>query len=208
MTQNKKGLLIIFSGPSGSGKGTIMKSLLSSREDTVLSVSMTTRAPRPGEIDGYHYHFVTREEFEKTIQEDGFLEYAEYNGNFYGTPEAPIRRLLNEGKNVMLEIEVQGAEKVMDHRSDVVSIFITIPSFEELERRLRGRGTESEEVIRGRMKTSQYELSRAFRYQYIVLNDEVEKAVGRINTIIDAESMRYSRMENTILEVLKDVSTQ
>ena len=116
--------------------------------------------------------------------------------------------LLNEGKNVMLEIEVQGAEKVMDHRSDVVSIFITTPSYEELERRLRGRGTEPEEVIQKRMKTSQYELSRAFRYQYIVLNDEVEKAVGRINTIIDAESMRYSRMENTILEVLKDVSTQ
>ena len=208
MSQNKKGLLIIFSGPSGSGKGTIMKSLLASRDDTVLSVSMTTRAPRPGEIDGYHYHFVTHAEFQKTIEEDGFLEYAEYNGNFYGTPEAPIRRLLNEGKNVMLEIEVQGAEKVMDHRSDVVSIFITIPSFEELERRLRGRGTEPEEVIQGRMKTSQYELSRAFRYQYIVLNDEVEKAVDRITTIIDAEHMRYSRMENTILEVLKDVSTQ
>lgn len=208
MSQNKRGLLVIFSGPSGSGKGTIMKSLLAGRDDTVLSVSMTTRAPRPGEIDGYHYHFVSREEFQKTIDEDGFLEYAEYNGNFYGTPEAPIRRLLNEGKNVMLEIEVQGAEKVMDHRSDVVSIFITIPSFEELERRLRGRGTEPEEVIRRRMKTSQYELSRAFRYQYIVLNDEVEKAVARINTIIDAEAMRYSRMENTILEVLKDVSTQ
>ena len=208
MSQNKKGLLVIFSGPSGSGKGTIMKSLLARREDTVLSVSMTTRAPRPGEIDGYHYHFVTREEFQKTIEEDGFLEYAEYNGNFYGTPEAPIRRLLNEGKNVMLEIEVQGAEKVMDHRSDVVSIFITTPSYAELERRLRGRGTEPEEVIQGRMKTSQYELSRAFRYQYIVLNDEVEKAVDRIDTIIDAEHMRYSRMENTILEVLKDVSTQ
>ena len=207
MNSNKKGLLIIFSGPSGSGKGTIMKSLLASREDTVLSVSMTTRAPRPGEIDGYHYHFVTREEFQKTIEEDGFLEYAEYNGNFYGTPEAPIRRLLNEGKNVMLEIEVQGAEKVMDHRSDVVSIFITTPSYEELERRLRGRGTEPEEVIQKRMKTSQYELSRAFRYQYIVLNDEVEKAVDRITTIIDAEHMRYSRMENTILEVLKNVST-
>ena len=208
MNSNKKGLLIIFSGPSGSGKGTIMKSLLASREDTVLSVSMTTRAPRPGEIDGYHYHFVTRQEFQKTIEEDGFLEYAEYNGNFYGTPEAPIRRLLNEGKNVMLEIEVQGAEKVMDHRSDVVSIFITTPSYAELERRLRGRGTEPEEVIQKRMKTSQYELSRAFRYQYIVLNDEVEKAVERITTIIDAEHMRYSRMENTILEVLKDVSTQ
>ncbi len=208
MNKNKRGLLVIFSGPSGSGKGTIMKSLLAQREDTVLSVSMTTRAPRPGEIDGYHYHFVTREVFEQTIAEDGFLEYAEYNGNYYGTPETPIRRLLNEGKNVMLEIEVQGAEKVMDHRSDVVSIFITTPSYEELERRLRGRGTETEEAIRGRMKTSQYELSRAFRYQYIVLNDEVEKAVSRINTIIDAESMRYSRMENTIMEVLNDVSTQ
>ena len=208
MSKNKKGLLIIFSGPSGSGKGTIMKSLLASRDDTVLSVSMTTRAPRPGEIDGYHYHFVTHEVFQKTIEEDGFLEYAEYNGNFYGTPEAPIRRLLSEGKNVMLEIEVQGAEKVMDHRSDVVSIFITIPSYAELERRLRGRGTETEEVIQGRMKTSQYELSRAFRYQYVVLNDEVDKAVDRISTIIDAEHMRYSRMENTILEVLKDVSTQ
>ena len=208
MNKNKKGLLIIFSGPSGSGKGTIMKSLLASRDDTVLSVSMTTRAPRPGEIDGYHYHFVTHEEFQKTIEEDGFLEYAEYNGNFYGTPEAPIRCLLNEGKNVMLEIEVQGAEKVMDHRSDVVSIFITTPSYAELERRLRGRGTEPEEVIQGRMKTSQYELSRAFRYQYIVLNDEVESAVERITTIIDAEHMRYSRMENIILEVLKNVSTQ
>ena len=185
-----------------------MKSLLASRDDTVLSVSMTTRAPRPGEIDGYHYHFVTREEFMKTIEEDGFLEYAEYNGNFYGTPEAPIRRLLDEGKNVMLEIEVQGAEKVMDHRSDVVSIFITTPSYAELERRLRGRGTESEEVIQGRMRTSQYELSRSFRYQYVVLNDEVESAVERISTIIDAEHMRYSRMENIILEVLKDVSTQ
>ena len=208
MEKNKKGLLIIFSGPSGSGKGTIMKSLLAQREDTVLSVSMTTRAPRPGEIDGYHYHFVTREVFEKTIAEDGFLEYAEYNGNYYGTPEAPTRRLLNEGKNVMLEIEVQGAEKVMDHRSDVVSIFITTPSFEELERRLRGRATEPEGVIVKRLKTAQYELSRAFRYQYIVLNDEVEAATERISKIIDAENMRYSRMENTILEVLKDVSTQ
>lgn len=205
---SKKGLLIALSGPSGSGKGTIVKSLLSQRDDTVLSVSMTTRLPRPGEIDGVHYYFCTREEFEKVIQEDGFLEYAEYNGNYYGTPEAPIRRLLSEGKNVILEIEVQGAEKVMDHRSDLVSIFITIPSVEELERRLRGRGTETEEVIRGRLKTAQYELARAFRYQYVVLNDEVELATARINTIIDAESMRYSRMENTILEVLKDVSTQ
>ena len=208
MNTTPEGMLIVLSGPSGSGKGTIIKSLLSMREDTVLSISMTTRAPRPGEQDGVHYFFRTREKFEDTIRKDGFLEYAEYNGEYYGTPEAPIRRWLNEGKNVILEIEVQGAEKVMNHRSDLVSIFITIPSFEELERRLRDRATETEEKIRRRMATAQMELSRAFRYQYVVLNDEVEKAVARINTIIDAESMRYQRMENTILEVLNDVSTQ
>ena len=208
MNTTPEGMLIVLSGPSGSDKGTIIKSLLSMREDTVLSISMTTRAPRPGEQDGVHYFFRTREEFEDTIRKDGFLEYAEYNGEYYGTPEAPIRRWLNEGKNVILEIEVQGAEKVMNHRSDLVSIFITIPSFEELERRLRDRATETEEKIRRRMATAQMELSRAFRYQYVVLNDEVEKAVARINTIIDAESMRYQRMENTILEVLNDVSTQ
>lgn len=208
MSTNERGLLIILSGPSGSGKGTIVKQLLAQREDTVLSVSMTTRAPRPGEIDGYHYHFVTRREFEDTIAADGFLEYAEYNGHFYGTPEAPIRRLLNEGKNVILEIEVQGAEKVMDYRSDVISLFITPPSMEELESRLRGRATEPEEIIVKRLKTAQYELTRAFRYQYVVLNDEVETATQRINTIIDAENMRYPRMETLVLEVLKDVSTQ
>ncbi len=208
MSKSKHGLLIALSGPSGSGKGTIIKSLLAGREDTVLSVSMTTRKPRPGEMDGVHYHFRTREQFEQMIAEDGFLEYAEYNGNYYGTPEAPIRRWLDEGKNVILEIEVQGAEKVMDHRSDLISIFITIPSVEELERRLRGRGTETDDVIRGRMETARYELTRAFRYQYVVLNDEVDLATARINTIIDAESMRYSRMENTIMEVLDHVSTQ
>lgn len=208
MSTKREGMLIVLSGPSGSGKGTIIKSLLSMREDTVLSISMTTRAPRPGEQDGVHYFFRTREEFEDVIRKDGFLEYAEYNGEYYGTPEAPIRRWLNEGKNVILEIEVQGAEKVMNHRSDLVSVFITIPSFEELERRLRARATETEEKIRRRMATAQMELSRAFRYQYVVLNDEVERAVARINTIIEAESMRYNRMENTILEVLNDVSTQ
>ena len=208
MNTKREGMLIVLSGPSGSGKGTIIKSLLSMREDTVLSISMTTRAPRPGEQDGVHYFFRTREEFEDVIRKDGFLEYAEYNGEYYGTPEAPIRRWLNEGKNVILEIEVQGAEKVMNHRSDLVSVFITIPSFEELERRLRARATETEEKIRRRMATAQMELSRAFRYQYVVLNDEVERAVARINTIIEAESMRYNRMDNTILEVLNDVSTQ
>ena len=201
MSKNKEGMLIVLSGPSGSGKGTIIKSLLEQRGDTVLSISMTTRDPRFGEQEGVHYFFRTREEFEQTIANDGFLEYAEYNGNYYGTPVAPIQRWLYEGKNVILEIEVQGAEKVMDKRQDLVSIFLAVPSMEELERRLRGRGTETDEVINRRLAAAKQELTRVPRYQYVVLNDEVEQAVARINTIIDAENLRYSRSDNTLLEV-------
>ena len=204
---NRRGMLIVLSGPSGSGKGTIIKSLLQQREDTVLSISVTTRAPRPGEEDGVHYFFRTREDFEELIRRNALLEFAEYNGNYYGTPEEAITGWLNQGKNVLLEIEVQGAEKVMDFRSDLVSIFITIPSMAELERRLRDRGTETEDKIRGRMEVARRELTRAFRYDYVVVNDEVELAVKRINTIIDAEQMRYARMENYVLEVLEDVET-
>ncbi len=204
---NNRGMLIVLSGPSGSGKGTIIKSLLQKRDDTVLSISVTTRAPRPGEEEGVHYFFRTREEFEKMVEHRKLLEYAEYNGNYYGTPEEAIELWVSEGKNVILEIEVQGAEKVMDYRADLVSVFITIPSMDELERRLRERATETEEMIRGRMQVARRELTRAFRYDYVVLNDEVELAVERINTIIDAEKMRYSRMENTILEVLNNAET-
>lgn len=202
------GMLIVLSGPSGSGKGTIIKGLLSQRQDTVLSISVTTRQPRPGEEDGVHYFFRTREEFEDMIAQNSLLEYAEYNGNYYGTPEDAIKKWLQEGKNVLLEIEVQGAEQVMNHRSDLVSIFITIPSMAELERRLRERGTETEDKIQGRMKVAKRELTRAFRYDYVVLNDQVELAVQRINTIIDAEKMRYARMENTVLEVLQDAQSE
>ena len=201
---SNRGMLIILSGPSGSGKGTIIKRLLQERADTVLSISATTCAPRPGELDNVHYYFKTREAFEELISRSALLEYAEYNGNYYGTPEEPIKKWLDEGKNVILEIEVQGAEKVMDYRSDLVSIFITIPSMEELERRLRDRGTEAEDKIRGRLAVAKRELSRAFRYDYVVLNDEVDLAVQRIHTIIDAEKMRYSRMEKIVLEVLED----
>ena len=199
---NERGMLIVLSGPSGSGKGTIIKKLLQSRDDTVLSVSITTREPRPGEQEGVHYFFRSREEFEARIADNALLEFAEYNGNYYGTPEDAIKQWLAAGKNVLLEIEVQGAEQVMNHRSDLVSIFITIPSMAELERRLRDRGTETEDKIRGRMAVARRELSRAFRYDYVVLNDEVDLAVARINTIIDAEKMRYSRMETLVMEVL------
>lgn len=197
---SKKGTLIILSGPSGSGKGTIVSKLLSKRDDTVLSVSMTTRRPRPGEIDGVHYFFTTREEFEQMQALGAFLESAEYNGNYYGTPESTVRNWLDEGKNVILEIEVQGAEKIMDYRADLVSVFITIPSMEELHRRLVGRGTETEETIKSRMEVAKRELQRAFRYDYVVINDEVDKAVERINTIIEAEQMRFARMDEQYIK--------
>ena len=206
---SKKGLLIVYSGPSGCGKGTIMKKLLEQYEDIVLSVSMTTRKPRPGEIDGVHYYFTTREEFEQMQSLGAFLESAEYNGNYYGTPESNIRNWLAEGKNVILEIEVQGAEKVMDYRSDLVSIFITIPSMEELYRRLKGRNTETEETIQKRMDVAKRELQRAFRYDYVVINDEVDLAVERINTIIEAEQMRFAQMdEHYIKGVLENAQTE
>lgn len=201
---NKRGMLIILSGPSGSGKGTIVQQLLNERDDTVLSVSATTRAPRAGEREGVHYYFISRKEFEKLIKNDELLEYAEYNGNYYGTPAKPVKKFLDEGKNVILEIEVQGAEKVMDNQSGFVSIFITTPSLSELERRLRQRGSETDDSIEQRMKIARWELSRAFRYDYVVLNDDVSLAVERIQTIITAESMRYSRMENYILEVINN----
>ena len=208
MSRNKEGVLIVLSGPSGTGKGTIVQRLLEQHDDIVLSVSMTTRDPRPGELERVHYFFRTREEFEETLANNGFLEHAEYSGNLYGTPEAPIRRWLSEGKNVILEIEVQGAEQVIDNRSDVVSVFLVPPSMAELERRLRNRCTETEESIQRRLKTARQEMTRAFKYNYVVLNDEVEKATERINHIIDTESMRYDRMENLVMEVLNDVSTQ
>ncbi len=206
--KTKRGALIILSGPSGCGKGTVLAQVLAARDDTVLSVSMTTRAPRPGDVDGVHYHFRTREQFEETIAEDGLLEYAEYNGNYYGTPIGPIEQMLAAGTNVVLEIEVQGAEKVMARCPEHISMFILPPSLAELERRLRGRGTETEEVIARRMAAAVEEIRHAGSYQYVVLNDDVETAVRRVNTIIDAETMRYPHMENTVLEVMKDVGTE
>lgn len=198
---NKQGMLIILSGPSGCGKGTVLKALLEKREDTVVSVSVTTRAPRPGEEDGVHYHFRSRADFEQMIAKNELLEYAEYNGNYYGTPLPPMQAWLDEGKNVVLEIEVQGAEKVMNRLPEAISMFIIPPSMENLEKRLRGRGTETEEVILGRLAAAKREFAAARLYQYIVCNDEVENAVCQIETILKAETMRYERMKNTLTEV-------
>jgi len=181
---NKEGKLIILSGSSGCGKGTVLKAWLASRDDTVVSVSVTTRQPREGEIDGVHYFFRSHAEVERMIANDELLEYAEYSGNLYGTPIAPINAWLAEGKNVILEIEVQGAKKVMQKRADALTVFIVPPSLEELEYRLRGRGTESEGSITMRLAAAKNEFLAAKLYDYIVCNDTVDKAVARLDALL------------------------
>ena len=171
MQEQKKGTLFVFSGPSGVGKGTLNSRLFAEFGDQMaFSVSATTRAPREGEIDGIHYFFISRQEFENRIANNDFLEHAEFAGNCYGTPRSYVMSLLEKGKNVLLEIEVQGAMQVMARMPECVSIFVLPPSFEELERRLRGRGTETEEKILKRLETARGELAYADRYQYQVVN--------------------------------------
>ena len=185
MQQQKKGTLFVFSGPSGVGKGTLNAKLFAEFGDQIaFSVSATTRAPREGEIDGKHYFFISRQEFENRIANNEFLEYAQFAGNCYGTPKPYVLSLLEQGKNVLLEIEVQGAMQVMARMPECVSIFVLPPSFEELERRLRGRGTESEEKVRARLETARGEIAYAPRYQYQIVNGEdVDAAYQQLRSI-------------------------
>lgn len=185
MQQQKKGTLFVFSGPSGVGKGTLNAMLFAEFGDQIaFSVSATTRAPREGEIDGKHYFFISRQEFENRIANNDFLEYAQFAGNCYGTPKPYVLSLLEQGKNVLLEIEVQGAMQVMERMPECVSIFVLPPSFEELERRLRGRGTESEEKVRARLETARGEIAYAPRYQYQIVNGEdVDAAYQQLRSI-------------------------
>ena len=182
-----KGSLIILSGPSGVGKGTVRQKL----EDLggvsfYYSVSMTTRSPRPGEVDGRDYFFVTREEFEKRVKDGKFLEWAEFVGNCYGTPKDVVDSYREKGIDVLLEIETNGAEQVMAKCPDAVSIFIVPPSFEALESRIRGRSTEDEATIQRRLGKARSELEKASQYKYVVLNDSVERAAREIADIISA----------------------
>lgn len=183
----KRGLLIIMSGPSGVGKGTIREELMK-KDDLNLhySVSMTTRGMRPGEVNGREYYFVSREEFDQNIKNDNLLEWAEFVGNRYGTPRDKVEQMRNDGKNVMLEIEVNGTAQVLNkvHDEGVISIFIAPPSLEELEKRLRGRGTESDEVIKSRVAKATQEFAFKDQYKYVVVNDDLSKAVDEVRQII------------------------
>lgn len=182
-----KGKTFIISGPSGVGKSTVLKELFKDRDDLYFSVSATTRAPRPGEVDGVHYHFTDVDHFQRLISEDAFLEYAEYVGNFYGTPKKFVDEAMEQGKDVILDIEVQGALQVTSKRPEVVRIFIAPPSWKVLEERLTGRGTDSAEKVQKRLVRAKVELQTANTYDYFVINDTVERAVRELNAIMLAE---------------------
>lgn len=196
MKLDDKGLLIVISGPSGVGKGTIRSALFDMPgHDLVYSISMTTRKPREGEVNGRDYYFVDRYTFEQKIKEGKMLEYAEFVGNYYGTPLDPVTKYLDEGKEVVLEIEVQGASQVREKMPEAVFIFIAPPTIQDLENRLTKRGTEPEDIIQERCDKAQREVHLAYMYDYIVVNDTIENAADKIIAIIRAE---HAKTERTI----------
>ncbi len=190
----QQGLLIVISGPSGSGKGTLCHHLVKRHPDIKISVSATTRAPRPGEINGVNYYFLSREEFEKLIDDGGFLEWAAIYSYMYGTPVGPVKEMLDNGYNVILEIDVQGGLQIRKKFPEAILIFITTPSRDELEKRLKGRGTDDPQEIDVRLKWADTELIQAAQYDYVVLNDFVDNAVSKLECIIGAEKCRPRRM--------------
>lgn len=200
----EKGNLIVISGPSGSGKGTIIKELLSINKNLWLSISMTTRNIRPGDIPNESYYFLTREEFESRIKEDKFLEYAEYNGNYYGTPKDKIEDYLNKGIDVILEIEIQGALKIKEKVKDAIFIFIMPPSLKELKRRLIGRNTETIDKVISRFTTAYKEINEVTKYNYVVVNDEINNSVEKVNSIIISEKCRVDRIEEIYLNNMEE----
>ena len=186
----RRGKTFIICGPSGVGKGTVVARLLASDPTLYFSVSATTRAPRPGEQDGKHYHFLTMEQFEQWIAEDQFLEHAQFVGNRYGTPQLYVDKAMEQGRDVLLDIEIQGAEQVHLKRPDAVRIYVAPPSWAELERRLIGRGTEDMERVRSRLERGKVEFAAAKDFDYFVINDTVDHAVSEIQAIMAAEHCR------------------
>lgn len=199
MNQLTRGKTFIVAGPSGVGKGTVLKKLFE-KYDLYYSVSATTRDPRQGEVDGVHYHFLSTEEFRTMIAEDALLEHAEYAGNYYGTPKRYVDEAMDAGRDVILEIEMQGARQVCAKRPETIRIFIAPPSWEELERRLVSRGTDTPEKIAQRLRQARVELENAGEYDYMVVNETVEKAAEEVAAIICAE---HCRVDGRLEKILK-----
>ena len=201
----EKGLLLVLSGPSGVGKGTVKSAIVKNKVFPFeYSVSMTTRKPRPGEINGKDYYFVTQERFKQAISQNELLEYNQYVNNFYGTPMAPVEKMLDAGKDVLLEIDVNGAKKVRKQMPDGVFIFLTPPDLHTLHTRLENRGTESEDVIMGRIKQARQEILVMQDYDYAVVNDTVANAVDHIKAIVEAEHVSVKRVINTYRKMVKE----
>ena len=200
-----KGLLLVISGFSGAGKGTVVKRLLEQLNDYALSISATTRSPREGEQDGREYFFKSKEEFEKMIEESELIEYARYVDNYYGTPKAYVEEQLKEGKNVILDIEIQGALNIKSMFPDAVLLFIMPPSAKELERRLVGRGTEDEATIRARLSRASEEAQGVENYNYIVINDDVDACVETIDSIVKSEKRKAANNINLINNIKEEL---
>ena len=201
----EKGILIVISGFSGAGKGTLVKRLLESYDNYALSISMTTRAPRDGETDGVHYFFTDKEHFEEQIAQDGLIEYAQYCGNYYGTPRKYVEEQLSAGRNVILEIEIQGALKIKELFPESLLLFVTPPNAAELERRLKGRGTETEEVIARRLQRAGEESEGMEAYDYIVVNDDLERCVEELHSIVWAARRSPIRRKEFIKEIRQEL---
>ena len=197
--QKERGSLIVVSGPSGCGKGTVIQEFLKKHKDAWLSISCTSRKPRPGDEEGVTYYLISQEEFEQKIEERGFLEFALYNGNYYGTPKEHIEEKLSNGIDVILEIEVQGALKVKEIVPEAICIFIMPPTMKELKKRLVGRKTESKEMVLNRFKRAYQEINELAQYNYVVTNDEVKNAVEKMSAILLSEKCRVDRIEEVYL---------
>lgn len=188
---SERGKLLVISGPSGAGKSTVVAKAIEGRTDICFSTSVTTRSPRPGEVHGREYFFVNFERFREMVENDELLEHAEYVANRYGTPRSYVEKRLDEGMNVLLDIEVQGARQVRKKMPEAILIFIAPPSLVELERRLRGRGTDTERAIEGRLIRARQEYQEADFYDYLIVNDDIDKAAAKLNAIIEAEHCRF-----------------
>ena len=207
---NHKGLLIVISGFSGAGKGTLMKKLIENYDQYALSISMTTRAPREGEVDGREYFFSTREQFEDKIKQGGFIEHAQYCGNYYGTPKDYVEQQLNAGKDVILEIEIQGAMKVKEQFPDAILLFVMPPSIAVLHQRLIGRGTETEEVIAERLQRAEEEAVGIEEYDYIIINDNLDTCVKELHDLLTKshEAIQTQYNPENYVKLIENIRTE